>query len=659
MVGSEATSEGGDDDEGEEEDERKMPYQLPSPPGRHQQHRGEPLPDAGLLANAILRARGILSSAAAGSQRRREGMGIRGLSSDDTNGSVRPTNYLPGEAAHHHAGGGNGASAAGLTPSRNDVLQLASSEPPKAPIHHALYDGNGGGAGSSSNLERSPMDPPTFHHPSSASAIPYASTMQKFRNATGNARTQQPFAAVAITAAVPAEPTSTTRATPTAMKTSNEPKPSVTATNLESLSTTTSWMTKCRSVGKSILVLLVGISILHIIANSSSDRHILSSDHISRTDEEIDFASCFINHPHTMEVENSQSDGDQHLHHQCEGGGKPCPQWGRCHEGKLIDCSDGGGEASFEGFHRFVPSVKGDRCVPSHQANMFVQIVQEVLLQMTSDLICQSGWNDDDTTFPLFSMDSVAEKMRDVSDEENPTLVISSELLRWLSPVFDSNLVRFGSLSGENGSEHWDAIGLGQDVPPNSLPLPMRCRLNLVLWELLGYLFQSSWGLAWFLVKKLFRFATSYPIYSIGAIVLGKMIQYIKRRRNHRAKVRELHGIVIEAVYDRLSECEDHEGYAALMLRDDVGHEMYPTNFSQRIFMNDYVWPRVALEIKADNRVRKFRKLTNGKELEHWDFAVQSKRGRRLRKSIGGTPVLGSNTSGGANSEDVTPKRDP
>jgi hypothetical protein len=283
---------------------------------------------------------------------------------------------------------------------------------------------------------------------------------------------------------------------------------------------------------------------------------------------------------------------------------------------------------------------------------------------MTSDLICQSGWNDDDTAFPLFSLDIVVEKVKEASNVEKLNAAMSSELLRWLSPAFDSSLVRFGSLSGDLQTEYlMDAIGLGQDVSPNSLPLPMRCRLNLMMWELLGYFFHSSLGIMWFLVKTLFRITTNYPLYSIGAFAFGQMIQYFRRRRKHRAKIRELHGIVLEAVYDRLSECEDHEGYAALILRDDIGHDMYPTNFAQRLFINDYVWRRVALEIHADNRVRKFRKLTNGKELEHWDFAVQSKRGRRLRKSIGGTPVgtLGSSgNNGGANSEDVPPpKRDP
>ena len=92
---------------------------------------------------------------------------------------------------------------------------------------------------------------------------------------------------------------------------------------------------------------------------------------------------------------------------------------------------------------------------------------------------------------------------------------------------------------------------------------------------------------------------------------------------------------MLEATYDRLAECPDSDGgFAALHLRDEVGHDMYPTSWSKRHWMNDDVWPRVKLEILADNRVRKYRKVADGKDLEHWDFAIQSKRGRRLRKSL-------------------------
>jgi hypothetical protein len=62
---------------------------------------------------------------------------------------------------------------------------------------------------------------------------------------------------------------------------------------------------------------------------------------------------------------------------------------------------------------------------------------------------------------------------------------------------------------------------------------------------------------------------------------------------------------------------------------------MYPTQLKKREFFFNEVWPRVVADIHSDNRVRKFRKEANGKNLEHWDLHKQPKQGRRLRKFLG------------------------
>ena len=90
--------------------------------------------------------------------------------------------------------------------------------------------------------------------------------------------------------------------------------------------------------------------------------------------------------------------------------------------------------------------------------------------------------------------------------------------------------------------------------------------------------------------------------------------------------------IVKEEAYDRLAHCDGSGGYAALHLRDDVGHAMYPSNQRERLFMFQHVWPRVIIEVRADNRVRKFRKAADGKQLEHWDLNTNSKCGWQQRK---------------------------
>jgi predicted alpha-1,6-mannanase (GH76 family) len=66
---------------------------------------------------------------------------------------------------------------------------------------------------------------------------------------------------------------------------------------------------------------------------------------------------------------------------------------------------------------------------------------------------------------------------------------------------------------------------------------------------------------------------------------------------------------------------------------------MYPSNVRERLFMYNYVWPRMIVEVRADNRVRKFRKTADGKQLEHWDLNTNSKRGWQLRKTPNKSPT--------------------
>ncbi len=123
------------------------------------------------------------------------------------------------------------------------------------------------------------------------------------------------------------------------------------------------------------------------------------------------------------------------------------------------------------------------------------------------------------------------------------------------------------------------------------------------MWELLGYLAQSALVLVTFCSKKVWFVVANYPLYSLGVLATWKFVALIRRKRRHRAKVRELFPVVLEAVYDRLSEVDNSEGYAALLLRDDVCHHMYPTTFCEQQFVNDHAWPRTRLDIWADNRI--------------------------------------------------------
>jgi hypothetical protein len=226
---------------------------------------------------------------------------------------------------------------------------------------------------------------------------------------------------------------------------------------------------------------------------------------------------------------------------------------------------------------------------------------------------------------------------------------MSANLLLWLQPVFDAAFVTFGQLSGADGPPN--AIGLSSEVLEHKLPIPFTCQMKFVFMELFGWFLKLLYRTVVLLTQKSWQYISTHPKSSpvVCMILVGAVS--IRRKTKHRAKVREIFEVVKEEAYDRLAHCDGSGGYAALHLRDDVGHAMYPSNVRERLFMYNYVWARVTIEVRADNRVRKFRKAADGKQLEHWDLNTNSKRGWQLRKTPNKTPHN--------NGEAASAKRDP
>ena len=480
------------------------------------------------------------------------------------------------------------------------------------------------------------VDPPS---------IPYSATLQKLRVSSGSATKSVPVSRSkndstnVVTSTVAGENTSEVGA-PASLTTSASE-----SSNLSSI-----LKTSLIGIGALIMFLELGLGFWYLcLTYSTSISTNISTKSIT---PEVEFVSCFMDYP-ISEDALAHDDGEQTLYDEveCEGKHQQCPQWGRCHGGKLIDCTDD--VMTLAGRNLFVPSEKGDSCVVGPQTKKLVETVKDTLVSMTADYFCGTEMHGvllQNETFPLFSLETVTSKLQDFQGEG-----FDSDLLIWLFPAFNSDSVRFGSLIG-NDNDVLDGIGLGDIVSPDSLPFTFSCKMKLYCREMFDYFLHSALALLKYLATIALFSLWQYPMYSFCVMGFAYVARIVQRRRRHNAKVRELFGIVREAAYDRLCECDDDTGYAALLLRDDVGHYMYPTSFVKRQFMNDYVWPRVVLEIRGDNRVRKFRKMNAGKELEHWDFAVQSKKGWRLRKSLGGTPI---GTPGSRPEHDVSPKRDP
>ena len=357
----------------------------------------------------------------------------------------------------------------------------------------------------------------------------------------------------------------------------------------------------------------------------------------SKGPEEVTQPNCFIDHPADFFTPSETMDEEL-----CAGKFVPCPQWGRCHAGTLLDCQDAGNE--FNGTLRFTPNTKGDACAPTEEVLGILESVKNVLAAMTVSQHCNM-WDKlnrnnvvpaaDEQSYPMFRVEKVAEKMRSMSNGAVPDslpLDFILDLLLWLEPV-DSSVLQYGSFPGTE-EDVIDAVGLASAVSPNDLPFTTMCYVRTLSWDLVVL----SFRIFQYLAKFIWYYICNHPLMSLVVMVLSYIVSLFLKRKRRLAQINELYPQVLESAYDRLAELDNSEGYPALMLRDDIGREMYPTNLGKRVFLYNEVWPRLVAEIHSDNRVRKFRKEANGKDLEHWDLHKQPKQTRRLRKSLGNTP---------------------
>jgi hypothetical protein len=395
-----------------------------------------------------------------------------------------------------------------------------------------------------------------------------------------------------------------------------------------------------------VMVVQLGFGVYYVATNHVLSPALTSNNETKSTglnqrkpDREEKQVHCFIDHPADFFAPNETM--NEQL---CAGKFVPCPQWGRCHAGLLHDCDDAGNQ--FNGIKRFVPNGNNDGCVATEQVLQIVSFVKKALATMTVAQHC-TIWNKlgkgnvvapmEKQSYPMFRMEKVLDTMKIMLVDDEQSILnhenMTIQLLMWLEPV-DSSVLRFGSLSGEEGVI--EAIGLANAISPNALPWPFSCSVRIMTWEAI----MLSFGIFWHLAKFAWYSIFNHPVIFVVALVMSYFAYLFMKRKRRLEKIRELYPQVLDAAYDRLAEFDNSEGYAALMLRDDIVRSMYPTNIAARNFLYNDVWPRVIAEIHSDNRVRKFRKEANGKSLEHWDLHIQSKRGRRLRKSLGSAPEL-------------------
>ena len=412
-----------------------------------------------------------------------------------------------------------------------------------------------------------------------------------------------------------------------------------------------SFLAKLRTLLKTLLIGIMAIQIVWFLVMAASGRidtspEERSADAGSDANGEVK-NSCFVDYP----AGDFDAGEDVHADDACVGKYVQCPLWGTCRDGELVDCNDGGGKMN--DMVRFVVSAGGDSCVPSDETLILSLAVEEALLSMSASQTCGEAYHPDeirvnqDDSYPLFSLNRVVNYMAALDRND----AISLDTVLWAHPAFDETVIRFGSLSGSDNDD-FDAVGLGGGVSPSALNLPLRCQTRLLLWELLGYFISALYYVGSWLVS----FSFDHPYVSAVILATTKLMSIFQGKRKHRRRVNDLFEPVKEQAYDLLAESLTAEGYAALLLRDDVTHIMFSNNVD-REFVNAFVWPKVVHDVRRDNRVRKFRKHHGGKELEHWELARVSALSRKARKS-GSTPVPAPGNLLNATASNTAP-RDP
>jgi hypothetical protein len=308
-----------------------------------------------------------------------------------------------------------------------------------------------------------------------------------------------------------------------------------------------------------------------------------------------------------------------------------CPQYGRCLDGKLVDCLSSSFEPSKDGTECVLSSMALDQMLSLHSK------VVELTVEYTCSNIVSSGSsnvsyimrpsdgeaNDDDEELIMFDVNAIIKELN--IDEETMRNMDNgtSKLVFHSTTTLDEE--------GNDTIKEW--IGLSKEFIVNDLPLPTLCWVQLLSIDLAKILFNSFLNclqvfgmMSWSLMK-------SYPKLAFGAGFVLFVVNWIRNRRRKvivmKQEVRKFQDIV----YDQLLlDCNGTEGCGELHLRDDIMHDMFANDCVGRTHFVDIVWPRVRNAVRKDNRVMKTRKSVGGKSLEWWTWVAGASRKARKQK---------------------------
>lgn len=311
-----------------------------------------------------------------------------------------------------------------------------------------------------------------------------------------------------------------------------------------------------------------------------------------------------------------------------------CPQYGRCEGGKLIDCllEDIPWEGGF-----YVPSNQGDQCVVSSSAMESMLKLHSTLVDLTVEYVCRSNFGLGPTCElakeDIVENGSILFKADAISDLTG----IDKDDMETLLKMMENEDIVTSEVTKSDDEISEDLIGMSESYINNQLPIPAPCYFRIAMWDLIRVVSTFFYGFVMMVLGFMWSIAVANPI---PTLVVGIITYAVSWVRTKRAKVAGLRREAVEIqniAYDKLIvDCEeDGEGCAALHLRDEIAHEIYPEPCVARQRFNTVVWPKVLALVRADNRITKSRKSVGGKALEWWQWVANTS-SRKSRLSLAG-----------------------
>ena len=323
-----------------------------------------------------------------------------------------------------------------------------------------------------------------------------------------------------------------------------------------------------------------------------------------------------------------------------------CPKYGKCLNGKLLECTDDDDHINYsamdddesnnnENSGFWVISDNGLECVLSSKAVEDMMALHGKIVQLIVDMNCKNGGSDGDNqlniNYKVLPDGDVVFDLLSVAD----SLKMDKSIIYYLVQNMEDgpSKLLIESIKDEEDLKMKEWIGLSKEYIDKGLPIPAHCWVKLVSLDLASYAWNKLSALMRFVCKVLWDVSNAYPIPTASFVLIVFIVYWIKSKRNRVITLRHRVAEIQDLAYDKLVlDCNVGEGCAALHLRDDIVHELYPTDNAQRKTMIQNVWPRVCAAVRMDNRVRKSTKSVGGKQLEWWEWVADAQRKARTQK---------------------------